>query len=199
MPTKTAATNSWKSSPPPNIRQSSVTRKAQPQSVMRDRAPERDHEDRHGAPDLAGLDFAHRGGHRRGRGDDRPDVELGRDRLDDEQRAGKADADRGPAPPAHHFAVEHDRERGDDQRRDLQHGRDVGEVHVRQRRDEARGREPIAKRARGQHPAHRRSQCLGRCRTPARPRRSAASTSRRGRRSSRRPDRSAEAASPARR
>ena len=88
---------------------------------------------------------------RRGRrGRDRhqgPDVECGRRRLHHEHRAGEAYQDRRPAPPAHQFAVEQHRERGQDQRRDLKHGGEIGELHVHQRGDEAGGRQPVEHRA----------------------------------------------------
>ena len=79
--------------------------------AQRDRrgAPERDDEDGHGPSDLTGLDFADRRSEG-GRGaDQRPDVEFGWNRLDDEEGAEEADADRQPPPPAHHLAIEHDR------------------------------------------------------------------------------------------
>ncbi len=155
MPTKTAATKSLNRSSAaehPPILGHHEQRAAKGDA---DCAPERDHHGRRGTADPAGLDFAHRGGERRSRADDRPDVELGGHRLDHQQRADEAHADRGPAPPADRLAIEHHRQRGDDQRGDLQHRGDVGELHMRERGDEARGRQPVAERARGQQPAHR--------------------------------------------
>ena len=80
----------------------------------------------------------------------RPGVEGARSRLDDEQRAGKADGHRRPAPPSDVLAEKQGGRGRQAERRHLQDAHQVGERHARERSLEEQGAAHIADAA----PAH---------------------------------------------
>ena len=81
------------------------------------------------------------------------DIE-GRDRrLDDHHNADEAEDDRRHAADADPFAQQDHRQQGHGQRHGLHHRRQVGDLHVHQRRDESDRGDQIEAIAQQHHPA----------------------------------------------